>query len=61
MCAEIIGDINNDGNIDVLDVVILVNYILNSDTSELDGADINNDGDINVLDIVALVSIILDI
>ena len=57
--GSLLGDINNDGNIDVLDVVILVNYILNGDTSELDGADINNDGVINVLDIVALVNIIL--
>ena len=57
--GSLLGDINNDGNIDVLDVVILVNYILNGDTSELDGADINNDGEVNVLDIVALVNIIL--
>jgi len=57
--GSLLGDINNDGNIDVLDVVILVNYILNGDTSELDGADINNDDVINVLDIVALVNIIL--
>ena len=38
---------------------MLVSYILNGDTSELDGVDINNDGDVNVLDIVALVNIIL--
>ena len=38
---------------------MLVNYILNSDTSELDGADINSDGAINILDVVALVSMIL--
>ena len=56
---SLLGDINNDGNIDVLDVVILVDYILNGDTSELDGSDINNDGEVNVLDIVALVNIIL--
>ena len=53
------GDINSDGNIDILDVVMLVNHILNEDTSELEGADINNDGDINILDVVTLVSIIL--
>ena len=54
------GDINNDGNIDVLDVVMLVNYILSGDTSELDGADINNDGEVNILDVVALIEIILN-
>jgi hypothetical protein len=45
--------------VDILDVVMLVNYILSGDTSELDGADINSDGDINILDVVALVNIIL--
>ena len=54
------GDINADDSVDVLDVVMLVNYILNGDASELDGADINNDGEVNVLDVVALVSIILN-
>ena len=53
------GDINADDNVDILDVVMLVNYILSGDTSGLDGVDINNDGDVNVLDIVALVNIIL--
>ena len=57
--VSLTGDINGDGNINVLDVVMLVSSILNGDTSELDGADINNDGDVNVLDIVALVNIIL--
>jgi len=56
--ASITGDINSDGNIDILDVVMLVNYILSPDTSELEGADINNDDTINILDVVALVSII---
>lgn len=54
------GDINIDGNIDILDIVMLVNHILNSATSELAGADINYDGDINVLDVVALISIIIE-
>jgi len=53
------GDLNGDDSVDILDVVMLVNYILSGDTSELDGADINNDGDVNVLDVVALVNIIL--
>ena len=53
------GDLNADDSVDILDVVMLVNYILSGDTSELDGADINNDGEVNILDIVALVNIIL--
>ena len=56
-----IGDLNDDGNIDVLDVIILVNHILSPATVELEGADINNDGQVNILDVVQLVNIILGI
>ena len=38
---------------------MLVDHILNSDTSELESGDINSDDYIDVLDIVALVNIIL--
>jgi len=55
---EVIGDMNVDGNVNVLDVVILANAILsNEDFSE---GDINDDGVNNVLDIVGLVNIILN-
>ena len=54
------GDSNTDGILNVLDVVILVNYILNPDDSELEVADINIDGMVNVLDVVTLVNIILN-
>ena len=55
----ILGDLNNDNSVDILDVIILVNHILSPAAVELDGSDINNDGDVNILDVVALVSIIL--
>ena len=61
----VLGDINNDGAINVVDVVNLVGYILNTQSSNLNlealelAADINEDGFINVVDIVNLVNIIL--
>ena len=55
----ILGDLNYDNSVDILDVIILVNHILSPAAIELDGADINNDGDINILDIVEIVGIIL--
>ena len=59
-CEEIdLGDINGDDSVDILDIVILVNYILSGDTSELDGADINNDGTINIQDIVVTINLVL--
>ena len=57
---SLLGDINADQSVDVLDVVVLVNYILNPNEDELDGADLNSDGSINVLDVVSLVNLILN-
>jgi len=56
---EELGDFNFDGNINVIDVIILVNHILSPAAVELEGSDINSDGFTNVIDIVQLVSIIL--
>ena len=55
-----LGDMNGDGDLNVLDVVILANLILAGDDSNLAG-DLNQDGSLNILDIVNLVNLILDI
>ena len=59
----LMGDINADESINVLDVVLLVNVILNLiDASgyQMIVSDINLDGNVNVLDVVQLVNIILN-
>ena len=56
------GDVNMDSVLNVLDVVILTNFILEADTPDSDqfeAGDINSDGILNVLDIVNLVNLIL--
>ena len=56
------GDLNNDEVIDVLDIIISVNYVLGGDTPEpeiLWAADMNFDGILNILDVVRLVNFIL--
>ena len=55
---SILGDINNDELINVLDIVLLVNLVLAGSFNEY--ADINGDSILNVLDIVLLVNIILE-
>jgi len=58
----VVGDLNFDGTINILDVVISINFVLGVDSpSDIESlaADINGDGTINVLDIVLLVNIIL--
>ena len=55
----LLGDVNYDGFLNVLDVVVIVNMILGNDTIDLI-ADINGDGTLNVLDVILLVDIILN-
>ena len=54
---NILGDVNGDDVINILDVVIIVGYVL--DNLHISNADVNNDGLVNVLDIVVLIGIIL--
>ena len=57
------GDVNLDLIINVLDIVLMINIILDQNTSDifsLDAADMNQDGIINVLDIIELLNLILD-
>ena len=54
---ETAGDINEDANVNVLDVVILSNAVLTD--ADLPTGDINGDGVLNVLDVVNLVNLIL--
>jgi len=55
--SEIQGDLNGDGVIDVLDLIVLVNMILNGEYSII--ADLNEDGVVNILDIIIYKNIIL--
>ena len=54
----LLGDVNGDDIINVLDIILTVNIVLGSaDFSQ--NADMNQDGIVNILDIVSLVNIIL--
>ena len=58
------GDVNGDGALNVLDVVIIVGEILEPawdvESCEFATADVNGDGAMNVLDVVIIVGWILD-
>jgi len=55
--VSIIGDLNLDLELDILDVVLMVGNIIND--NYLNFGDINHDGNLDILDIVLLVEIIL--
>jgi hypothetical protein len=51
------GDMNNDGYIDILDLVLMANLIL--DYGYVSYADVNNDYIVNILDLIIVVDWIL--
>ena len=53
------GDMNGDGELNILDIVALVNIILTSEGTNNPLGDMNGDENLNILDVVILVSIIL--
>ncbi|MBC8256591.1 MAG: carboxypeptidase regulatory-like domain-containing protein [Candidatus Marinimicrobia bacterium] len=58
----LMGDINFDGTINVLDVVALVNFVIYIDepnNAEFSAGDLNHDGELDVLDVVLMVNAIL--
>ncbi|MAJ44089.1 MAG: arylsulfotransferase (ASST) [Candidatus Marinimicrobia bacterium] len=55
---SLLGDVNNDQLVNVVDIINIVNMVLINDYQV--NADLNEDGQINVIDIVTLVNIILE-
>ena len=57
------GDINVDELVNILDVVMLINFVLgsvNPSNIEFNSGDYNLDGFLNVLDVVLIINLILD-
>lgn len=59
--SAIKGDVNNDGEVDVLDVLTLVNFIIGKTSGGINeqAADMNSDSEIDVLDVLTLVNTII--
>ena len=60
----ILGDVNFDGNVDILDLLTVVDIILDNtdaDDFQMYAADINEDTIIDILDIIAILNIILNV
>ena len=59
----ILGDVNFDSVVDILDIVMIINFALGTvepSSVEFNSADLNGDGVIDILDIVNVINIILD-
>jgi len=56
------GDVNGDAMVNILDIVMVVNYALGQaefSYEQIQAADLNQDGIINILDIVQIINIVL--
>ena len=58
---SLLGDVNGDGNVNISDVTLMVNYVLdNSVEIVFMNADVNGDGLYNITDVTLIVDIILN-
>ena len=55
----LIGDLNNDNSLDVIDVIALVDFIFHYEDYEINSADLNQDLIINIYDVIILIDRIL--
>jgi len=59
LSENILGDVNGDFEINVLDVVVLINMILGNEPENYSTGDLNSDNQINVQDIILVVNIVI--
>ena len=57
----LLGDVNNDNEVNIADVTTLIDYLLDNNTEiNLDAADVKEDGVINIADVTALIDLLLN-
>ena len=61
MTPVLLGDVNDDGVVNIADVTVLIDYLLGSEPNPFNAlnADVNRDGIINIADVTALIDLLL--
>ena len=60
-CGEIdYCDLNSDGEINILDIIIVMNCVLEDEGCDYICMDYNEDSEVNILDIIIMINIILE-
>ena len=59
--VELYGDVNFDGELNVTDIILMVNFVLGEEPTEEEflTADITQDGTLNILDVIQVVTEII--
>lgn len=57
--APLVGDVNQDGSVNIADVTALIDYLLNDASAAPVEADVNQDGIVNVADLADLIDLML--
>ena len=58
--GRLLGDLNNDGQLSLIDITLAVSAILGDDTIDQSLADFDNNGEISLYDVTCIVDIILN-
>ena len=59
----LLGDANQDGEVNVLDIIVVVNHIINLEplgSTAVYVSDMDGNGIINILDVIQIINVILD-
>jgi len=59
--SVMLGDVNNDGEVDINDVTALISFVLSGDASaiNLEAANVNGDTEVDINDVTALINYVL--
>jgi hypothetical protein len=57
----VMGDVNDDGSVDIQDVTILIGHVLNGDVIDEENADIDQNSAIDIDDVVQVIQVVLGI
>ena len=57
-----LGDVNGDENVSIMDVNALINYLLSGDPTDLYlvNADVYEDGKVSIADVTSLINLLLN-
>ena len=60
--STVTGDVNNDGEVNISDVTLYINYLLNDDATDflIANADFNEDGEANISDVIDMINYLLN-